>query len=58
MNAIHVSQQKEVIVMDADGSLSGDDSVPLIFSEPRLVQDNWTHIHINDHSLVLCKAGN
>ncbi len=49
MNAFCVSQQKEVIGMDADGSKSGDDSIPLIFSEPRLVQDNFARLHSRDH---------
>ncbi len=37
--------------MDADESMSGDDSSPLIFSETRLVQDHLLCVHKYDHFL-------
>jgi len=37
--------------MGADGSTSGDDSVPLRFSESRLVRDNLLRAHRHDHFL-------
>ena len=43
--------RKEVIVMDADGSKSGDDSIPLIFSETRLVDDELLRALKYDHFL-------
>jgi hypothetical protein len=53
MNAIYASQQKEVIVMDADGSLSGDDSsVPLIISETQFVRGSLTRAHLRGHFFV------
>jgi len=37
--------------MDADGSKSGDDSVPLSFSETRFVRGCLTRAHLFDHFL-------
>jgi hypothetical protein len=37
--------------MDADGSRSGDDSIPLIFSETRLVHDDLLRVPPHDHFL-------
>jgi hypothetical protein len=37
--------------MDADGSRSGDDSIPLIFSETRFVYDNLFRVPQHDHFL-------
>jgi hypothetical protein len=48
MNTYHRQQKKEVIVMDADGSKSSDDSIPLVFSGKRLGQDRLTRSHMDD----------
>jgi hypothetical protein len=37
--------------MDADGSKSGDDSIPLIFSEMRLVDYRLLRVPMHDHFL-------
>jgi len=37
--------------MDADGSKSGDDSVPLLFSKVRIVWGFFTRVHTYDHFL-------
>jgi hypothetical protein len=39
--------------MDADGSKSDDDSIPLIFSETRLVDDVPLRAPTHDHFLDL-----
>ena len=44
--------------MDADGSKSGDDSVPLIFSETRLVDNESLRVSIYDHILYICIIDN
>lgn len=48
MNTYRVQQEKEVIVMDADGSKSSDDSIPLIFSDKRLGRGSLTRSHMYD----------
>ncbi len=42
---------KEVIVMDADGSKSGDDSIPLLFSETKLFDEDLFCAFAYDHIL-------
>jgi hypothetical protein len=58
MNAYPVQVRKEVIVMDADGSKSGDDSsVPLIFSEMQSIRGGLTRAHLHGHFLISsCRA--
>ncbi len=48
MNTHPLQAGKEVIVMDADGSRSSDDSVPLIFSDKRFVRGSLTPSHRDD----------
>jgi len=35
--------------MDADGSISSDDSIPLIFSEMCLTRDSMMRVHLRGH---------
>ena len=51
MKMFFISQQKEVIVMDADGSQACDDSIPLLFSGARFVQFDFGRIPARDHFL-------
>lgn len=37
--------------MNADGSQSCDDSIPLLLSDTRRVRDNLTRIHVSGHFL-------
>ncbi len=57
MCAHSAQSEKEVVVMDADGSKSSDDSIPLGFSEPRLVLDDGLRVRFCDHlrSSLFCR---
>ena len=48
MNTYHRQCKKEVIVMDADGSKSSDDSIPLVFSGKRLGRGSRTRSQMYD----------